>query len=300
MNNFKRWNQDFFIFQKRSRLAILSIVVFGMCVMGSVNLYYTIKYPLSEQVVEISSLEKKQMLQLEEKLKTKKNNATKWTLKLPAQKFDPNSYELEDWMNLGYSQKQAQAVVNYRNSGFEFRVKSDLKKLFIIDEKSYRKLYPYIDLPDSLSKNKPEIDKKSMVGEVKFVKLSLNKITKDELMQLRGVGSYYASKILNFRDALGGFVNLQQLYEVYHLPDSVVDQISTQLTVDTNIVKQRNINEINLAELKQHPYISYKLANSIIAFRKTHGAYSSIEDLKELVLIDAETFQKVRPYLKVK
>lgn len=299
MNNYQRWNQDFLIFQKRSRIAILSIVVIGVLIILGVKWYYSFCYPLSELKAELTPLEKKQIALLDKRLESKKQKAQKWRVKVPSQKFNPNHYTREDWMELGYSEKQAQSVINYKKSGFEFKVKSDLKKLFIMDNQSYKELYPYIDLPDTLFKAIPNVKNELPVKEETTLSLSINEIDKEEFMRIKGVGDYYASKVLNFRNALGGFVNLDQLYEVYHLPDSVVDQISSHLTVDTNFVNRRNINKINLKELKQHPYISYKLANSIIAFRKTHGAYSSVEELKELVLMDAETFQKVRPYLKV-
>ena len=299
MSTFKDWNQDFLRFQKRSRIAILSLVVIGVLVIVGVKVYFKLTHPLKNVPVQISPIEKARIAELPKQINYKRQENKKWRIKVPEDKFNPNEYDLEDWMRLGYSQKQAASVMNFRASGFRFKVKSDLKKLFIMDDESYAQLYTYIDLPDTLEKKESlesfSVEKKAPEQMVH----SINRMTKKDLVKLKGVGDYYATKVLNFRDALGGFVNAQQLKEVYHLPDSLADLISRNITIDTSFVKRHNINEINLQELKQHPYISYKLANSIIAYRKTHGAYSSVEELKELVLMNAETFNKVRPYLKV-
>lgn len=302
MNNYNRWNQDFFNFQKRARIATLSVIGIGMLCMVILKLWNNYVHPVEEMTLLLTEVERKEQQSLEEEIKSKPKYVSpkRWKVKVPKEKFNPNTYKKEDWMNLGYSEKQAQAVMNFKASGFVFRVKKDVLKLFIVDEESYLRLENYIDLPDSLPPK--SLTQTSKVNEEveDLLGLSLNEVTTDELTAIKGVGPYYAAKVLKFRDALGGFVNEEQLYEVYHLPDSVALLISRNITVDPRQVKRRNINQINLAELKQHPYISYKLANSIIAYRKTHGAFSSVEDLKKLVLMDDETFEKVSPYLIVK
>ena len=58
-----------------------------------------------------------------------------------------------------------------------------------------------------------------------------------------------------------------------------------------------NINEAEIDALKKHPYISYKVANSIVKMRNVHGPYKELEDLLKSVLIDQELFAKIQPYL---
>jgi DNA uptake protein ComE-like DNA-binding protein len=53
-------------------------------------------------------------------------------------------------------------------------------------------------------------------------------------------------------------------------------------------------------ELSSLPYIKFHLAKSIAAYRFQHGPFASVEDLRELALMDEALFQKIKPYLTVK
>ena len=48
-----------------------------------------------------------------------------------------------------------------------------------------------------------------------------------------------------------------------------------------------------------HPYLRYAIANAIVQFRGQHGNFSSLDDLKKVVPVTDEVFNKVAPYLKV-
>jgi competence ComEA-like helix-hairpin-helix protein len=67
--------------------------------------------------------------------------------------------------------------------------------------------------------------------------------------------------------------------------------------LDAQAVKRLNINTVSKDELNAHPYIDWKLANAIVEYRNQHGNYHSIEDLKNIVILDEVTFLKIRNYL---
>ena len=64
-------------------------------------------------------------------------------------------------------------------------------------------------------------------------------------------------------------------------------------------VRKININSATVDELKNHPYIRYNLANPIVAYRNQHGAFSKIEDLKKIMIITDEIYNKISPYLTI-
>lgn len=64
-------------------------------------------------------------------------------------------------------------------------------------------------------------------------------------------------------------------------------------------IKKININAATLDELKAHPYIRYTLANPIIAYRNEHGAFGKIEDLKKVMAVTDEVYNKISPYIIV-
>ena len=63
--------------------------------------------------------------------------------------FDPNDISPDSLQLLGFSRKQAQTILNYRNKGGKFRQKKDFAKMYVVDSATYSSLAPYILLPDS-------------------------------------------------------------------------------------------------------------------------------------------------------
>ena len=62
--------------------------------------------------------------------------------------FNPNTATVEELCRLGFSQKQAQSIENYRAKGGRFNRKEDFAKSFVVSDSIFRRLQPYIDIPD--------------------------------------------------------------------------------------------------------------------------------------------------------
>jgi competence ComEA-like helix-hairpin-helix protein len=114
---------------------------------------------------------------------------------------------------------------------------------------------------------------------------------------LPGIGSKLASRIINFREKLGGFYSVQQIAEVYGLADSVFQKISPYLQLKDSTVKKININTATIDELKAHPYIRYNIAKAIVAYRNEHGPFLKLADIKSIMIIGETLFIQVEPYL---
>jgi len=108
-----------------------------------------------------------------------------------------------------------------------------------------------------------------------------------------------ASRIVTFRDKLGGFYSIEQVGETYGLPDSTFQKIKQYLKLDNPSVKKININTATVDELKAHPYIKFSLANPIVAYRNEHGSFSKIEDIKKVMAVTDEIYKKIAPYLSL-
>src|SRR5690606_10042026 len=104
---------------------------------------------------------------------------------------------------------------------------------------------------------------------------------------------------VRFRDLLGGFHEISQLLQVYGLDTSRFDGLKAYIHVDTAAVVKIPVNLADYDRLRQHPFISNKLANLIIQYRRQHGPYRQMEDLFNIAVMDAEIFRKIVPYLKI-
>jgi len=60
--------------------------------------------------------------------------------------FDPNKIGVEEWMRLGFTEKQAQGIENYKAKGGKFYRPQDLMRLYVMDEEHYYKLKPYVKI----------------------------------------------------------------------------------------------------------------------------------------------------------
>ncbi len=135
--------------------------------------------------------------------------------------------------------------------------------------------------------------------EKKISVVELNSADTLALDQLPGIGPAFARRIVKYRDLLGGFVSTRQLLEVYGFDSTRFDAIKNRLKLDTASVKKLNINTASLEELGKHPYIKYPLAKVILNYRKQHGAFASISDLKQLAPVSEQLYSRLRPYLAV-
>lgn len=217
--------------------------------------------------------------------------------------FDPNNLPLEDWIKLGISEKQARIIKNYEAKGGKFRSKADVKKMYTISEKQYQKLEPFIQLPEAAESSR-NFQKEESQNTFKSPKLEPIKVVVDlntadsaELTTIRGIGPSFASRIEKYRNRLGGFYALEQLKEVYGIDSTKFNQIKDQMKINEVKLNLIKINECSFEDIKTFPYLTYKQSNAIIAYRKQHGNYKSINDLNKIVILTPELIQKMAPYL---
>ena len=113
------------------------------------------------------------------------------------------------------------------------------------------------------------------------------------LMKIPGIGSYYASRIVRYRERLGGFASAQQLEEIDGLPESTIAYIK----IDNQQIRKLNLNKLTLNQLKKHPYLNFYQAKEICDYRRLKGPLHSIEDLKLLKDFPPDEIERLKPYI---
>lgn len=207
-------------------------------------------------------------------------------------KFNPNQLSTTEWQKLGLTNKQISCIKKYEAKGGKFLKKEDLKKIYLISEKMYTTLEPYIFIPE-------KDEKITTKNTIVINKIDINSADSVQLLTIKGIGSFYAKTIIRYRKLLGGFISNQQLLELWKFDEHKLQAIEKYITLDTSKIKKININTCSAAELK-HPYLNWNEVNAIINYRLQHGNYATINEIKNTDLVDDETFYKIAPYLMIK
>ncbi len=209
--------------------------------------------------------------------------------------FNPNNLSDENWKKLGLSERQIKVIKNYEAKGGKFYKKEDLQKIYSVTPQDYTRLEAYINIPErNFSKAFPAAAPTYKAKALTIV--DINHADSAQLTEIRGIGPAFANRILKYRNRLGGFYRKTQLMEVYGLDSAKYEEIEKQVAVDASVINKININTCDFDGLKRNPYLSFKQMNAIIQYRKQHGNYTSIKDLKNVAILNDEVIRKVEPY----
>jgi len=213
-------------------------------------------------------------------------------------KFNPNTLDAEGWQTLGLSAKQAQSIINYTAKGGRFYKPEDLQKMYTISPEMYKRILPYAYIPESIniSKNDSPFERKEYAKKTPVI-VDINTADSTLLDEIKGIGGTFALRIIKYRERLGGFYKKEQLLEVYGLDSSKYAEIKDQIEISNTPLKTININTATFNDLKRNPYLSFKQINAIIQYRKQHGNYSGVSDLKKIVLLNQQVIDNITPYI---
>lgn len=161
--------------------------------------------------------------------------------------FNPNTVSVEDLCRLGFTPKQAKAIDNYRQKGGRFRRKEDFARSYVVADSVYRRLETYIDIPLT----------------------DLNVADSAAFDALPGIGGWFASKMVEHREALGGYSYKEQLLDIYRFDQEKYDALKDLITVSPEHITPYSLWTLPADSLRRHPYIkNYETAKAIVFFRE--------------------------------
>lgn len=134
--------------------------------------------------------------------------------------------------------------------------------------------------------------------EKKDVKIiDVNTADTTDLINLPGIGPYFARNIVEYREKLGGFIDSKQLLEVYGLDSSRFEIISPYVNIDSVSIRKIRINHDDFKTILRHPYIEYEDVKKIVNYRETKGMITNWEQYKKVVTRD-DIEERLRLYLE--
>lgn len=158
--------------------------------------------------------------------------------------FDPNTVSLEDLVSLGFSEKQAQAIINYREKGGRFKRAEDFAKSYVVQDSVFNRLKDHIKIP----------------------KVDINSADSAAFDALPGIGPYFAAKMLEYREKLGSYSYPEQLMDIYNFDEERYRALEDLIYVGDS--EPYGLWSLPEEELAKHPYIGKYAAHGIVLFRE--------------------------------
>ena len=119
----------------------------------------------------------------------------------------------------------------------------------MVSDSVFTRLEPYIDIP----------------------LLDLNQADSAAFDALPGIGGWFAARMVQHRDALGGYSYIEQLMDIKNFDKEKFDMLSDLVTVDRDGVTPYPLWVYPADSLRLHPYIKdYQTARSIVLFRESN------------------------------
>lgn len=207
--------------------------------------------------------------------------------------FDPNSDPLDTLLAKGLSVSLSKSIVNYREKVRPFRSVDDLTKLYVMKDKLFNEIEPYVNIPVAVFTNKSSVEKKY----VEQMELFINRSSAEDWKKIRGIGHVLSKRIVAYKELLGGFTQLEQIAEVYGISDSLYQSMLPLLFLDSADIQKLNIAEADFKMLIRHPYLNIDQVKEILKARKSSHSICSELDLWAMESFDIERDRRLIPYL---
>ena len=209
--------------------------------------------------------------------------------------FNPNIASGEELKSLGIPDAVSKRIIHYRSKGGQFRVKSDLARIYGLQPEMYQLLIPFILLPESLT----NVDRVAIRKEEPKVVMQydLNLTDTSSLKSVKGIGTVLSGRIVKYREKLGGFINKNQVAEVYGMDSVTIEGLNEFFVSEGFQPKQVAINSVSEKELSNHPYISTRDARAIVTYRLQHGKFQQLNDLLKIKTLKESDVARFGHYL---
>lgn len=187
-------------------------------------------------------------------------------------RFNPNTVSVGDLRRLGFSEKQAAAIDNYRAKGGRFRRRGDFARSFVVADSVYRRLEKYIDIP----------------------LVDINTADSAAFDDLPGIGGFFASKMVSYRRELGGYSYKEQLMDIWHFDKEKYDGLSDLITCSPPR-DSFALWSLPADSLCRHPYLrKWSTARSIVFYREHNPREKwTVEGLAAAGILDEESAERL-------
>lgn len=284
---------------------IVSVILLNLINCDKSNKIATIKYAEATTSTDQNS-NLRNRINIENAKSPRTKAKSKEIIKKSYFDFDPNNLDAVSAKKLGISEYAYRNLSNYISKGGRISSAEKFSKIYGINPELFESLKPYIKIIISQGQSETSNEtSKTNVVKVKYPKkeiqansIEINSAVLEDFEALNGIGNILASRIVKYRNSLGGYISVDQLREVYGMQDSTFNNIKDKLTCN-GMINKININAASDSILSKHPYISKQEAKVIKKYLHQHDSIEDINQLKSIMSLDKAKLDKMSKYLAV-
>ena len=200
----------------------------------------------------------------------------------PFERFRIDTVGVEYLRLIGFSTRQAEALIEYRKRGGGIFSMNELRDCYAVSE----------EMADSLSRFVILSERNPHDGLIE-----INSADSATLRQVRGIGAKTVVAVLQYRKLLGGFARKEQISELKCVTKENFDKISEQIYCDSCKISKIDINFAPAYDFEHHPYMTRRSVKLITETRESKGGWNSIEEMIEANIFTEEQARAIAPYL---
>lgn len=269
------------------------ILLLSLCILVVQLIKWNLKQP-EEVFFELDSPEIKALLKEIDSLERKALESREPKL----YPFNPNFISDYKGYLLGLSPESMDCFFQFREAGNWIRSAKEFQDVTGVSDAWLDSIAPYFKFPQTNFGRKIYPISSSKYKKPPSVKMDLNRATIPELIQVPGIGEVLGQRIVVFRDRLGGFSGEAQLYAVYGLKESTLNELKNYFEIKTPIpIKKQNINEASASDIATLPGITFELAVRIWEFVRSQNGIDSLEQLQKIDEITPQKIALIQLYL---
>ncbi len=212
--------------------------------------------------------------------------------------FNPNFVSDYKGYMLGMSIVEIDKLHRFRESNKWVNSVADFKKVTGVSDSLLAEISPYFKFPEWVTNPKPKKSYTSRKWKTNAQKTGLNSASVDDLLVVDDLTEKLAIRIVNYRKRLGGFLEDNQLFDVYGLPSAVVFKIKDEFSVKTKpVITRINVNDANASDLSTVSFITFDIAREIVNYRELHEGIAEMDELLKIEGINAYKLKRIKLYL---
>jgi len=285
---------DFFKFTatQRAGIFLLLLIIIG------IQIAYFFR---NVKVEEDKSLEKQEWLSLQSQIDTAK--VEKANYKQTIYPFNPNFITDFKGYKLGMSTAEIDRLLEFRKKNLYVNSAEEFQALTKVSDSLLATMSPYFKFPDWVknkkqSKGSENYPSQAFAKKEKIPIIDINLASQEDLIKVYGIGPGLSERILKQKEALGGFISMEQMNDVWGLSPEVIEKLNAQFKIGViPQVKKVKINDASAKELQLFPYFRYPLNKEIVTYRSMNNGIKNSDDLLKIKGFPVDKVKIIEKYL---